>query len=42
VSEEFKKELDGYCCKVALAIGYHHVEHVNAKIPESRLAMEKF
>jgi len=24
VNEEFKKELDGYQCDVALAIGYHH------------------
>ena len=24
VNNEFKKELDGYQCGVALAIGYHH------------------
>jgi len=41
VNEEFKKELGGYCCDVALAIGYHHAEDANAKLPKSRLAMEK-
>ncbi len=37
VNEEFKKELDGYQCDVALAIGYHHAEEdFNAKLPKSR------
>ena len=37
VNEEFKKELDGYQCDVALAIGYHHPEDdYNAKLPKSR------
>ena len=37
VSEEFKKELDGYQCDVALAIGYHHPrEDYNANLPKSR------
>jgi nitroreductase/dihydropteridine reductase len=41
VNEEFKKELDGYWCDVALAIGYHHAEDHNAKLPKSRLNMDK-
>jgi len=37
VNEEFKKELDGYQCDVALAIGYHHPEDdFNSKLPKSR------
>ncbi len=37
VNEEFKKELDGYQCDVALAIGYHHPqEDYNEKLPKSR------
>lgn len=37
VNEEFKKELDGYQCDVALAIGYQHPEEdYNAKLPKSR------
>lgn len=41
VNEEFKKELDGYWCDVALAIGYHHpVEDFNAKLPKSRLSLD--
>jgi len=37
VNEEFKKELDGYQCDVALAIGYHHPqEDYNAKLSKSR------
>lgn len=37
VNKEFKKELDGYQCDVALAIGYHHPEDdYNAKLPKSR------
>ena len=38
VNEEFKTELDGYRCEVALAIGYHHpTDDYNAKLPKSRL-----
>jgi len=37
VNEAFKKELDGYRCDVALAIGYHHPqEDHNSKLPKSR------
>jgi len=42
VNEEFKKELDGYQCDVALAIGYHHPEEdYNAKLPKSRRSLDK-
>jgi len=41
VNEEFKKELDGYRCDVALAIGYHHPqEDYNAKLPKSRRSLD--
>ncbi len=41
VNQEFKKELDGYQCDVALAIGYQHPEEdYNAKLPKSRRSME--
>jgi len=41
VNKEFEKELDGYRCDVALAIGYHHeTQDYNAKLPKSRLALE--
>jgi len=37
VNKTFKKELDGYQCDVALAIGYHHPEDdYNAKLPKTR------
>lgn len=37
VNNEFAKELDGYECHVALAIGYRHPEDdYNATIPKSR------
>ena len=37
VNDEFKVELGGYQCDVALAIGYHHPEDdFNAKLPKSR------
>jgi len=37
VNAAFKKELNGYQCDVALAIGYHHPEEdYNAKLPKSR------
>lgn len=40
VNEEFKKELAGYQCDVALAIGYHHREEdYNAKLPKSRRSL---
>ncbi|RKZ01440.1 NAD(P)H-dependent oxidoreductase [Candidatus Fermentibacteria bacterium] len=39
VNIEFKKELAGYRCDVALAIGYRHLEEdYNAKLPKSRLS----
>ena len=42
VNEEFKKELAGYQCDVALAIGYHHSEEdYNAKLPKSRHSLDK-
>ena len=41
VNEEFKNELNGYHCDVALAIGYQHPqEDYNAKLPKSRLSLE--
>lgn len=40
VNEEFRKELDGYQCDVALAIGYHHsAEDYNAKLAKSRRSL---
>ncbi|WP_456295864.1 nitroreductase family protein [Vibrio sp. AK197] len=42
VSKIFDKELNGYVCDVALAMGYHHSdEDYNAKLPKSRLAREQ-
>jgi len=42
VNKAFKKELDGYQCDVALAIGYHHPEDdYNAKLPKSRHNLDK-
>ena len=40
VNKEFAKELEGYQCDVALAIGYHHPEDFNANLPKSRLSLE--
>jgi len=41
VNEEFKNELNGYQCDVALAIGYHHPqEDYNAKLPKSRRSLD--
>ena len=41
VNKEFKMELDGYHCAIALAIGYHHPEDdYNAKLPKSRHRLE--
>lgn len=41
VNDEFKKELGGYRCEVALAIGYHHPDDHNAKLPKSRLHLDE-
>ncbi len=41
VEKEFAKELDGYKCEVALAIGYRHKEDFNAKLPKSRLSAKE-
>ncbi len=41
VNDEFKKELDGYRCDVALAIGFcHPSEDYNAKLPKSRRRLD--
>jgi nitroreductase/dihydropteridine reductase len=41
VAKEFKAELDGFQCDVAMAIGYHHPENdFNASLPKSRLSAE--
>lgn len=41
VNKEFAKELGGFQCDVALAIGYHHPEDdFNAKLPKSRRTPE--
>ncbi len=41
IGEEFKQELDGHVCEVALAIGYHKDgEDYNHGLPKSRLSME--
>jgi nitroreductase/dihydropteridine reductase len=41
VNKEFEKELDGYRCHVALAIGYRHTaEDFNAKLPKSRRRLD--
>ena len=41
VEEAFKKELGGYRCDVALAIGYHQQdEDFNALLPKSRLKLD--
>ncbi len=40
IAKEFQKELNGYQCDVALAIGYHHPEEdYKAKLPKSRLPL---
>ena len=42
VNQEFKEELGGYQCDVALAIGYCHPEDdFNAKLPKSRHSLDK-
>lgn len=41
IGEEFKQELDGCICEVALAIGYHKEgEDYNHGLPKARLPME--
>jgi len=40
IGEVFAEELDGHVCHVALAIGYHHPDGFNAKLPKSRLPMK--
>jgi len=41
VNEEFKEELDGYQCDVALAIGYSHPqEDFNALLPKTRRSLD--
>ncbi|MGF1721060.1 nitroreductase family protein [Vibrio kyushuensis] len=41
INQEFAKELGGYECNVALAMGYHNeVEDFNANLPKSRLPFE--
>ncbi|MDR9829253.1 nitroreductase family protein [Vibrio sp. FNV 38] len=42
IGEEFKDELDGHVCEVALAIGYHMPEEdYNYGLPKARLALDK-
>ncbi len=42
VNREFQRELDGYECHVALAMGYHHdQEDYNAKLPKSRHRLDE-
>lgn len=41
IGEEFKAELDGHVCEVALAIGYHKDgEDYNHGLPKARLHMD--
>lgn len=40
IGEAFKEELNGFECEVALVVGYHHPDDINAKLPKSRLARE--
>jgi len=41
IGEEFKEELEGHICEVALAIGYHKDgEDYNHGLPKARLAMD--
>ncbi len=42
ISEEFKQELDGHICEVALAIGYHKDgEDYNHGLPKARLHQDE-
>lgn len=41
IGKEFKEELDGHVCEVALAIGYHmDEEDYNHGLPKARLALD--
>ncbi|MCB1582724.1 MAG: nitroreductase family protein [Marinicella sp.] len=41
VNKAFEKELDGYQCEVALAMGYHHPEEdYNVQLPKSRRRLD--
>jgi len=40
VNQEFKQELGGYQCEVALAIGYQHTEDYNAKLTKTRRSLK--
>ncbi|ASJ95939.1 NAD(P)H-dependent oxidoreductase [Shewanella marisflavi] len=41
IGEEFKEELDGHVCEVALAIGYHKEgEDYNYGLPKARLSLD--
>lgn len=40
IGELFAKELNGYICEVALAIGYSDADDYNAALPKSRLNKE--
>ncbi|MCM2678366.1 nitroreductase family protein [Echinimonas agarilytica] len=42
IGEEFKQELDGHVCEVALAMGYHlPVEDYNHGLPKARLSVDE-
>ncbi|MDH5409578.1 MAG: NAD(P)H-dependent oxidoreductase, partial [Gammaproteobacteria bacterium] len=42
VNKEFSRELEGYWCPFALAIGYHHpTDDYNHDMPKSRLNLEQ-
>ncbi|MGR5250713.1 nitroreductase family protein [Vibrio astriarenae] len=42
IAEEFKDELDGYVCEVALAMGYHKIdEDYNHGLPKARLPLDE-
>ncbi len=36
VNKAFAKELGGYQCELALAVGYSHPDDYNARLPKSR------
>ncbi|TOJ98370.1 NAD(P)H-dependent oxidoreductase, partial [Vibrio parahaemolyticus] len=41
IAEEFKDELEGHVCEVALAIGYHKDgEDYNHGLPKARMALD--
>ncbi|MFG0253638.1 MAG: hypothetical protein ACF787_00850 [Rhodopirellula sp. JB053] len=41
IGKVFEEELAGYECEVALAVGYHHPDDVNSKLPKSPLPKEE-